>query len=620
MKNIYAKSISQILKGAVKAFKTFPAAIASALGFAIVTMIRIQLDWPAQEPYNFLFNCLHWSFALGAVFSLAAITAARSRYEGEKAFKLANLLGVAVVAVAFLLLYLFAADYNDLYAARYATVSGIAAARVGVAMLVSGFAFVIMAAHPKEQSDFSRSLFMTQKAFFIALIYGGVIMAGTSAVAGAFEALIYNDMSSKVYQYIATIVFFLAFTIFLGYFPDFRKGNVDEKREIAQKQPRFVEILFEYIMVPIMIALTAVLLVWAGRSILTGEETSFIQLSSIATSFAVAGIWLHVMVTSRESGLAKFYLRFYPVAALLILAFEAWALAEQVSRYGLKVTSYSFAVLWIIAVAAAVLLLAMKAKSHTIIALITCALAVFSVFPVIGYHALPAASQVNRLEKILVSQGMLQDDKLIPAASEPEKAVRQDITDAVNYLATTRDAKLPAWFDTKLANSDTFREKLGFDQTWPEPEYPDGSGVYTGTYLNLRNGAVDISGYRWVVKLQNYQSESTGTATVKGDKGVYNITWTADQKSGSIPKLKIEMDNRVILEQDLSDFVGRITAKYPPGQGESREASFDDMSLKLETPEVSVMLVFSNVEINIDNQQDTINYFMNLSEMYMNEK
>ena len=339
-------------------------------------------------------------------------------------------------------------------------------------MLVSGFAFVIMAAQPKEQSDFSRSLFMTQKAFFIALIYGGVIMAGTSAVAGAFEALIYNDMSSKVYQYIATIVFFLAFTIFVGYFPDFRKGAVDEKREIAQKQPRFVEILFEYIMVPIMLALTAVLLVWAGRSIITGEETSFIQLSSIATSFAVVGIWLHVMVTSRESGLAKFYLRFYPVAALLILAFEAWALAEQVSRYGLKVTSYSFALLWIIAVAAAVLLLAMKAKSHTIIALITCALAVFSVLPVLGYQALPVASQVSRLEKLLVSQGMLQDDKLIPAASEPDKAVRENITDAVNYLATSRDAKLPAWFDTSLVNSDTFREKLGFEQTWPEPEYP----------------------------------------------------------------------------------------------------------------------------------------------------
>jgi len=120
--------------------------------------------------------------------------------------------------------------------------------------------------------------------------------------------------------------------------------------------------------------------------------------------------------------------------------------------------------------------------------------------------------------------------------------------------------------------------------------------------------------------VQNFQSESTGTATLKGDKGAYKITWIADQKSGSIPKLKIELDNRVILEQDMSDFVRRLTEKYPPGQGGGTEATFDDMSLKLETPEVSVMLVFNNIEINVDRQQDMINYFMNLSEIYMNEK
>ena len=620
MKNVFAQSISQILQGAVKAFRTFPAAIASALGFTIVTMIRIQLDWPQQEAYNFLFNCLHWSFALGAVFSLAAITAAKSRYEGETAFKMANLLSAAVVAATFLLLYLFGASVAAMDSTRYVTVSGLAASRVGVAMLVSFIAFILLAAQPKEQSDFERSLFMTQKAFFIAMIYGLVIMGGTMAVAGAFQTLIYKEMSEKVYQYIMTLVGFLAYTIFLGYFPDFRKGMIDAKREIAQKQPRFVEVLFEYIMIPIMIALTVVLLVWAGRTVMAGQDASFIQLSSIATSFAVSGIWLHIMVTGRESGLAKFYRRFFPFAALLILAFEAWALKVELDQFGLKMASYSFAVIWIIAVASAVLLIAMKAKSHAVIALITCVMAVFSVLPVVGYNVLPVTAQVNRLDKLLTSQGILQGEKLVPVTIEPDKSVREKITDAVNYLAFSEDAKLPAWFDKKLSESDTFKAKLGFEQTWPAPDNQGGAGNYTGTYLNLPNGAVDISGYRWVIKMQNFQSDSTATATIKGDKGVYKITWIANQKSGSIPKLKIELDNRIILEQDMNDFVSRITAKYPPGQSAATEATFDDMSLKLEAPEVSVMLVFNNIEINVDKQQDVINYYLNLSEMYIKEK
>jgi len=617
MKNIFTKSISQIFTGAAKAFRMFPATTACALGFAVVTMIRIQLDWQQQAPYNFLFNCLHWSFALGAVLSLAAITYARSRYEVGKAFKLANAAGAAAVAVTFLLLYLFSASQSNQYDTNYVTVSGIAASRVSAAMLVSMVAFVIVAAHPKEQSDFERSLFMMQKAFFIAAIYGAVIMAGTSAVAGAFQALIYREMSYKVYQYIGTIVGFLAFTIFVGYFPDFTKGKTDEKREAAQKQPRFVEILFEYIMVPIMFALTAVLLVWAGRTILTGQNVAFEEVAGISTSFAVFGIWLHVMVTRLESGLAKFYKRFYPFAALLILAFEAWALAVQLGKSGMKDTEYFFMLLWVIAAAAAVLLIAMKAKSHAIIALITCALAVFSVLPLAGYNALPVASQASRLEKLLVRQNMLQDGKLVPAATEPDVTVRESITDAVNYLANTQDAQLPTWFDKKLSESDTFKKELGFDQTWPAVENP-GGGKSPGTYLSLPNGPIEISGYKWVVNMNN-EGKGDSAATVKGNKGTYTIHWTTSQQNG-IPTLRVDLDGKVILEKSMKEYADGIAAKYPPGKQANVTGTLDDMTLKLDTPEASMLLVFTNVEINVDSQQDTINYYMNLGQIYMNEK
>jgi hypothetical protein len=619
MKNVLSKSIFQIIQGAVKTFSTFPAAIGSASGFAVVTMIRIQLDWPQQEPYNFLFNCLHWSLALGAVFSLAAITAARSRYAGEKAFRLANIISIAVAAVTFLLLYFFSASHTDLNNSSYVNISGIAASRVGVAMMVSIIAFVIMAAWPKEQSDFARSLFMTEKAFFIALIYGAVLMAGTSAVAGAFKALIYRNMSYKVYEYLGTIVGFLAFTIFVGYFPDFRKGQTDEKREAAQKQPRFIEILFEYIMIPIMLALTAVLLVWAAKTMLSGEKLPFEELAGIATSFAVSGIWLHIMVTGRQSGLARFYRKFYPFAALLILAFEAWALVVQLGKYGMKDTEYIFMLLWIIAAASSVLLIVMKQKSHMTIAVIACALAVFSVLPAVGYNVLPVTSQVSRLEKLLESQGMLQNGRIVTAKTELDKAVREGITDSVSYLAYARDAKLPAWFDRKLSESDTFKEKFGFDQTWPET--PGGKVQYPGTSLNLQNGAADISGYRWALYMQNpnESGKSSASAAIKGDRGTYTITWITDQTNG-LPTFRIRLNDKVILEQSMKSYVDRIRAKYPPGQQTSTEGTLDDMSVKLETPEVSIMIVFNNVQINVDNQQGTVSYWLNLNGIYIKEK
>jgi hypothetical protein len=617
--NAFTRSISQIFKGAVKAFQTFPAAIASALAFAIVTMIRIQLDWPQQEAYNFLFNSLHWAFALGAVLSLAAITAAQSRFNEARAFLIANLLGAAAVAATFLALYLYGGTDSGQDASRFAVVSALAASRVSMAILVSFLAFIIMAGYPKDQSDFSRSFFMTQKAFFIALIYGLVIMGGTSGVAGAFQALLYQEMSMKVYEYIGTMVGFLTFTIFVGYFPDFRKGQLDKHREEAQKQPRFVEILFEYIMIPIVLALTAVLLIWTGKIIVTGSWPVFMQLSGIVTGYTVGGIWIHVMVTHQESGLAKFYRRIYPFAALVILSFEAWAFLIQLNKSGLKMTEYYFILIWIIAVAAAVLLPILKAKAYPVIVALTCALAVFSVLPVVGYQALPVTAQVNRLENLLVSQGMLDGDQLFPAVTEPELAVRESITDAVGYLAYAEDAKLPSWFDKRLGESGTFKTKLGFEQTWPKPEgtFISGPGGNMGTSLVLQPGAVDISDYRWAVNLQ--QEKEKASVTIDGDKGLYRINWKVTPPTG-MPVLKIELDDHVILEQDMNAYIDQVSAAFPLGQTEPYQATLKDMSLQLETPEVTVLLVFSNIDINIDPRQDIINYWLNLDALYLKEK
>ena len=341
--NNFKTSILNILKGAGEAVKTFPAAIGCAACFAIVTIIRIELEWPQQEPYNFLFNCLHWAFALGAILSLPLITAVQSRLNTKKAFLYANITGMVAAAITFIMLYSFGGNNPELTGSRFAVISNIASGRVAMVMFVSVLAFIVFAGYPKEKSDFAKSFFMTHKAFCIAFIYGIVLMAGTSGVAGAVESLIYNDMSQKVYMYIGTLVGFLAFTIFVGYFPSFRKDSEDEHRKIAQKQPRFIEILFGSILVPIVLALTVVLLLWAVKTISGGMSADFYTLYGIAAAYTIGGIWLHIMVTHHETGMAKFYKRVYPIAALVILLFEAWALFIQLNASGLKFIEYAFA-------------------------------------------------------------------------------------------------------------------------------------------------------------------------------------------------------------------------------------------------------------------------------------
>lgn len=281
-------------------------------------------------------------------------------------FVLANIIGITGAAIAFLGLY-YAGGIASATGSDAKILSDLATARMMVAMVISVLAFMVLASHTKEKYDFPGAFFMTHKSFFISLLYGGVIMAGATLIARALQALVFPGLGENLYAHFGIISAFIAFSIFLGYFPDFRKDSTDPHRETAQKQPRFIEILFDYILIPVFAALTLVLLGWAVKTIMGGMSISFTQLFGIAATYTLGGLWLYVMVNDHDRAVSRSYRRFYPIAALVILAFEAWALIQSISDTGLKISEYFFILLWLIATVSSVLLIVKKAKHFSLL-------------------------------------------------------------------------------------------------------------------------------------------------------------------------------------------------------------------------------------------------------------
>ena len=617
----FSKSIIKVAKGAMDAFGTFPAAIASALAFSIVTAIRIHLDWPQQEEFNFLFNCLHWAFGFGALFGIAAVTYVRTRKNSVKDFTLANLFTAAVITVIFLLLYFFGGREplpDDYF--RFMRLADISIGRMTALSFAVAVAFVIFAGLPRKNPNMTRSIFMTQKAFITAAIYGGVMMGGTSAVAGTIQALLYNEMSYKVYQYLGTIVGFLTFTIFAGYFPDFSKAEEDEKRKSAQSQSRFMEVLFSYIMVPIALSLTVVLLLWTVRTVMEGIGSSFVRLSSIATSYAVGGIWLHIMVEEHNNGLAKFYRRVYPVAALLILGFEAWALVVQLGRFGMKTTEYFFLITWVVAVVSVLLIILQKERAYIKISILTALAALIAVLPLAGYHTLPARLQSQRLEKLLISANMLQAGAIVPGSESLDKELREQITDSVSFLAYQYDAELPDWFDRDLANYRDFKDTFGFEQAWPQYDEYIPPSEYVSTFLTLEPVAIDVSGYDWAFNLLDFSKKGEGAAELSGRNGTYLVEWILDETNSTAPRLRISLDDKIILDEVMQSYVDRISEKYPPAAYQPRTVGLEDMSERFDSENIEVLVVFNTSEINLDAKNDRITYWLSLNSIYLKEK
>lgn len=610
------QSIIRVFKGSFMALKRYPASIGCAAAFSIVTMIRIQLDWPQQKPYHFLFNCLHWSLALGAIVSLTAIALAYIRFDSKKAFVLANLFGILVAAVSFVLLFQFARIDTEY---QYAMITNIAQTRMAILILISLILFILFASVQENRMEFDLALFMTQKAFFISLIYGIIIFAGASGVASAVEYLIYNHMSHKVYLYIGTLSGLIGYTLFVGYFPDFTKGVVDPKRNQAQLQPRFIEILFSYIMIPIVLALTLVLLIWTVRTVLTGMHVRFIQLYSIASAYTIGGLWLHAMTIRNQSSLANAYRIVYPFASFVILIFEAWAVISQLLDTGLKTTEYIFILIWILACSGSVLIITKKIRAHAWIALTACFLAIISIQPVIGYQTLPVSAQSNRLETLLVSQGMLNDKVLSPAKTTPEESVRIEITDAVNFLLGVQKENLPVWFDPDVINRKSFEEVFGFKQAWPkQDDDKNPSTDFKGIHLSLGVAAMPIDDYDWVVRIENYMKDQP-SLNFTGKNGDYMIVWNVETETKA-PEIRIVLNNQVVVEQSLNHYFDKLTSEYEVETYQDFVGDLEDMSIPFETSSFDALLVLNFADFSYSASSDEVHYWAEPGALYIKEK
>lgn len=612
--NNFKTAISGVFKRAAEAFQTYPAAMGNALLFAMVSIVKIHMDWEVQREYSILLNSLQWAMAVGAVWSLTAITGSRSRYNTMKTFLAANVFGFAATGLTFILLYLFGESGLD---REYRYLSSIAQSRTSVAIAIGLVVFIYLASFPKDESDFSRAFFMTHKAFFVAVLYGLVLMMGASGVAGAIQALLYNDMSNKVFQYLGVLAGFMTFSIFIGYFPDFSKDVKDPRRHELQEQPRFVQVLLGYILVPILLALTLVLLLWTVRTVLSGVESSFVRLSGIAASYALGGIWLHIIVTRLDNGLVNFFKKVYPYTALVILAFEAWALFVQLNDTGLKTIEYNFIMIWIFTVISVLMLIFIKQESHRKIALIGSLIAAIAVLPAIGYHTLPVRYQVNRLENILVAEGILQDGEIVPVITEPEREVREDITDAVNFLAFKESNTLPEWFNDEIYNDKEFEDAFGFKKTWPEPhgEIPM---QYLSTNLVLQSGVVEIDEYDWAVNFSDYYGSEKVRTEIEGERGTYSVSWISSKEGN--PQLSVELDGELILEADFEGYFNDILEKYPPGARTPIQAGIEEMSFVMESNQLKVLVVFENLDLGLDTTNNRMNRWFMLSGMYLMEK
>jgi hypothetical protein len=191
----------------------------------------------------------------------------------------------------------------------------------------------------------------------------------------------------------------------------------------------------------------------------------------------------------------------------------------------------------------------------------------------------------------------------------------------VNFLAYEEEAKLPEWFDEDLASHDVFLSKMGFEQTWKRESLVDpGREPDTmGMFLTMPGAAIDISEYDWAIYLEKDYQGPSRIETIEGNNGSYRVEWIMGERNG-VPGIKIWMDDGLILEEDLKAFMDETAEIVRSRPGGFEAKTFEEMSVLMETPELSVLMVFNHMNIYVDPREDIIDYNLDLNVLYLKEK
>lgn len=287
-------------------------------------------------------------------------------------------------------------------------------------------------------------------AFFAGVLYLGLIVALTAAK--LLLGLVYPN---ELYGYLFFTCTFLFHPLYV------LAGVPDQWEELnrSTEYPTPLRLLVQYILIPLVCLYFVILYLYMGKILLAGVWPKG-TIGWLVCGISVLGILTMLLAhplqeRAEYQWLKRFtrglYFAMYPVAILLALA-----LSRRISEYGITQNRYLLLVLlfWLSGIA-----VRFSLRPATPIKIIPATLAVLALVTSVGpwsaYHV-SLVSQRHRLENLLVTNGILQDGKVISAPKEVSRQDRREITLLVDFLVNSYGSRsIQRWFTVPLEEKES---------------------------------------------------------------------------------------------------------------------------------------------------------------------
>jgi len=457
---IIMKRLLQVLANlwqrALKTVARFPLTVVSLICAVSLIFYMISHDQASQSPETMV-EKLMFTFLLGAFLGVAAQFLCERFPAVSRRRLLVYLVSVLLTGGYYLILY------------PAAGISFEVSVRTLVAVFAMFCAFIWLPSF-REKFDFNIAALIHLKAAFVAVLYSAVLSMGCSAIIAGINILLFK-INNDAYAYVMTLIWvFFAPVYYLSLLPRFNsEAEADREETIeASLYPKFLEVLVSYIAIPLAAIYTLVFAAYFCKILVTLNWPSG-QLGGMVLAYAAAGLFIYILASPIENRFTAVYRRLFPIFLIPIVIMQLISVGIRLNAYGITESRYYVAGFGVFSIVCAVSLILKPVKRNGIIAVLAAMLAIISVMPPVDAFTVSRISQIDRLEKMLISEGVLADGRIQVKDNVPLK-VREETTNILNYLNNRDYIKYVTWLPEDFNAYNDMNKILGFEPAYPQAE------------------------------------------------------------------------------------------------------------------------------------------------------
>lgn len=319
---------------------------------------------------------------------------------------------------------------------------------------------VFVASAPYLRRGYSRGFWEYNHRLFLRIIVSGIfsgcVYLGIVAAVAAIDHLFDVTVSDDTYFHL----FLVSSGIFNTWF--FLAGVPGDFEDLDRDHPypRVIQVLTQYILVPLVSLYLVILYAYAFKIVVEWEWpvgwVSYLVL--ICSLLGILSLLLvHPIQELRENQWIKAFSRYFYIILFPLLVLLFASIGRRISEYRLTENRYFVLIMAVWLTGIALYFTFSRVRNIKIVPVSLGLLALLTSFGPWGAFQVARHSQVERLREMLQSQNLLKDGKVALTSAPIAKETEAQIGSVVEYLEDRNLLKtLRPWLpDSALANADS---------------------------------------------------------------------------------------------------------------------------------------------------------------------